>query len=416
MKGGGIESLPEGAVVVPVGADGFVMPWPYFRATSSQVARIEVAAMLGLAGMVLEDGALTAERRRLLGEVAGEMATEARRRAKIPEGRSVRAPANLYIEDGPLALVPARALGLPLIRTDEGPKYAPAGYRSPDRTWSDPEPELPAEMADLPALLAPGSMSQNQAYRVALAEFYQDRATALRLQRAKDKGRKTDEERNAELLARRILLRLHHDTVQDTEAEAVGEAVRAQSEAAALRKARREAISARRRVLELKADDKPGDARAFVLEALWRFRSALRRDDVRPWLWVASRGKDDGLANLLNSGTLTKGQFNDGVRFRGLYLLTERSLGSSMGDHSGSGDDGSYLERCAAALVTRKRIEARIMTTRNQRALTALRLVAGEGRTINAISAAGRSSDRLLNTKALVLALGHVRAELERAP
>jgi hypothetical protein len=314
-----IESLPEGAGVVRVGTGSFVMPWLEFRATPSQVARLEVAALLGAAN----DSAA----RQLLADIESEMAKEARRRAKTPpEGRVVAVPRHLFAEEGPLALVPAQVLGLPVARTSEGRVYAPDPMRSRpvDRQGDDQDP-----LADERARLDHATMDNSQAWRLATADFYADRVDALRAARPKG-ARIGMEEKAAANTARRILLRLRRELLETGEADAV-RARRLNAEHLADqdgRAVRRQAMCNRRaRLIEA------GLNRWDRVRHLWAYRASLRA--------AVTRRNIDGLSLV----ALTPIQRACAEWYRSLYERTER--GARVASWEGrTGSDLPRPERC----------------------------------------------------------------------
>lgn len=149
-------------------------------------------------------------------------------------------------------------------------------------------------------------------------------------------------------------------------------------------------------------------------------QSAVSKGQVESIALAAKRGEHirivdgqvinqdrDGLRNLVRTGGINPIHWMAGLKWRSIYEATERSLRSQIGQSTGGGvEDDRKLKDVGAQLVTRKEIEADVMAAcKNGRGVTTLRLVAGEGRTITSISRPGKSSDRILNTKALVLAL-----------
>lgn len=385
MGTGMIESLAAEAGVVHVGAASFVMPWREFRATPSQVSRIQVAALLEAAND--QPHAV----RQLLAEVETEMAKEAKRRARTPpEGRAVHVPRHLYAEEGPIALVPARDLGLPCYDDAErgGRVYAPDPLRS--RSIGSQEDDHDP-LADERAKLDYATLEPGQAWRLATAELYTERGKTLR--EARPKGtRISDEERGAESTSRRILIRLRREVLEKGETDAVRRRILNAEHLADQegRAARQRAMQIRR--TELLAADTNRWGR---LQALWTYRRALR---------VVRTGRNvDGLKLV----TLKPIQRSAAEWYRALYERTERGARvANMEGRVGGEPQDRDVEDWGADQIARKQVEARVMTLAqgNGRMITTLRLVAGEGRTISAISA-GKSQNRKLNGEALIQAL-----------
>lgn len=398
---GAIESLPARAGIVHVGGASFVTPWQEFRASPSQLGRLQAAAMMAADATAKAALALQPAVQGLLTGIETEMAKEAKRRAKIPEGRAVVSSRDRYPEEWPIHLVPARALGLLATDNGEGRVYDKGSFpmtKIADTT--DPD-GLAKELVDLGAEISYRTLTESQSSQRATAEFYVQRHGALRERRLEEGGRVTPEERAAAVSARRILLRLHRELVEQEEARSVTRATHAAG--SQQRRWRRDTLAARRAVLETK-----GLQRKVLLAAVWRFRVHLRTVRAQDWIDPPSRGSDDGLRNLLENEHLTLAQYGQGMRYRRLYIATEKNLRSALGgDGAGVQEDNRAAEDWGAPLADRKKLEKVItdVAKSNGRMLNTLRRVAGEGRTINAISAAGKSSDRIQNRKALTAAL-----------
>jgi hypothetical protein len=366
MRAEAIESLAADAAVVHVGGASFVMPWREFRATPSQVARIQVAAMLGAA----KDQAVAA--RRLLADVEAEMATEARRRAKTPpEGRAVHVPRHLYAEDGPIALVPARDLGLPCYDDAGrgGRVYAPDPVhpRSLDGPEADHDP-----LADERAKLHGAAIEPGQAWRLATAELYTDKAAALREARPKG-ARISDEEKGASSTARRILIRLRREILEKGEAGAVRRRI-----LNAEHLADQEGRAARRRAMQIRRAEliAAGVNQWERVRQLWAYRRALRL--------IRTSRNVDGLTLVV----LTPIRRSCAEWYRSLYERTERGARvANMEGRVGGEPQDREVKDWGADQIARKQVEARVMAAcKGGIGLEALRAVAGQGRSIRSLA------------------------------
>jgi hypothetical protein len=379
-----IESLPSDAAVVHVGAASFLMPWREFRATPSQTARIQVAATLFAAN----DHQSAA--RELLADVEAEMAKEAKRRARIPEGRALRFASVDSLDLGPGHLTPARDLGLPCADGDGGRVYSP----EPMRGKPIAQAEDHDRMADERARLDESALSTGQASRLATAEFYAGRGAALRESRPKG-ARISTEEKAAETTSRRILLRLRRELVEQAEADGVRRHRLHGDHLADIdgRAARQRAMQTRRaRLLEA------GLNRHDRVRHLWAYRAAIRAP--------VTKRNVDGLKLV----SLTIPERISAEWYRRLYQRTERGarVANMEGLSPGAREDNRNAKEWGADQIVRKEVEARVMAKSkgNGRMITTLRLVAGEGRTIRSLGATGRNHS--LYQEALISALNIV--------
>jgi hypothetical protein len=401
-----IESLPANSGVVHVGAASFVMPWLDFRATPSQIARLEVAAMLESAN----DQPLTV--RQLLAEIEDEMAREHRRRGKIPEGRALRVGADQEIEDGPLALVPAQRLGLPVIRTDQGAVYAPDAYRQqePRRSAAMEKFDRISPVRPANAVIDFDSLSPDQADLLKKATEKLASAEGRKLARARivcfrivGYGRMTQAERDERRFAQNAYAQLGIETgaAHDRAEVKSGRAESFALAGARERAQRREACKALLIHLKLGARRR----RAIAAELI-EFRATLFEEARAGVLQDVKAGgrrlNRDGLDSLPLSGP----QRAAAEWYRGVYERTERGARvAAMGDRVGGEPRDQKAKDWGAEQVARKEVEGRVMAgCRNGRGITALRLVVGEGRTITAISS-GKSQNRKLNADALMQAI-----------
>ena len=127
---------------------------------------------------------------------------------------------------------------------------------------------------------------------------------------------------------------------------------------------------------------------------------------------IRVRGRD-GLETLAASGAITATQHRAGLLYRTLYEATdpERGLKSHMDDldrRGGGGGAGEIVEAWAERRLRLARtiagVEAKVRTAdRNDRAVTALREVAGHARCVAQLSAGGGA--QAAYRRALVLAL-----------
>ena len=125
-------------------------------------------------------------------------------------------------------------------------------------------------------------------------------------------------------------------------------------------------------------------------------------EDVEGRIVLRSR---DGLESLTKAGSLNPIQYDALCLYRIVFEATETSLRSCMGDRSGGGGSGFDMkaQNWGAETMKRKAIEAKVQAaSRNGLGLKTLRLVAGEGRTINSITKGG--ADRANHVAALLIA------------
>ncbi len=117
----------------------------------------------------------------------------------------------------------------------------------------------------------------------------------------------------------------------------------------------------------------------------------------------------DGLVMLHESGALTTHQLAVGLRYRAWYELAQASLKSCLEvsdrEHRQSTLWTQYraASRRAAVANRVRAMEAAVSTRLHPDALLALRLIAGEARTVNSISTAARRRVRLAEGLALAL-------------
>lgn len=174
------------------------------------------------------------------------------------------------------------------------------------------------------------------------------------------------------------------------------------------REAARDELSAAEEGRRLSSEQGALDVHFAMLERLEKGRdpTAAPTRDKLGRMRVLSR---DGLECLLIAELLTPIQFAAGMRYRALYEATERSLRSAMnGDISGR-EDTRRLEDVGVKIQARKRLEAKVIEASrdgrgrvNGRALTALRLIAGQGRTLYALAPKSNANQQLYKAAFLV--------------
>lgn len=119
----------------------------------------------------------------------------------------------------------------------------------------------------------------------------------------------------------------------------------------------------------------------------------------------------DGLVMLHESGTLSQHLLAVGLRYRAWYEVTQASLKSCLEVSDKAKGAVTTWSQCRAAqrraaLANRVRtMEAAVATQLHPDALEALRLIAGEARTVNSISKSARKRERLAQGLALALAI-----------
>lgn len=119
----------------------------------------------------------------------------------------------------------------------------------------------------------------------------------------------------------------------------------------------------------------------------------------------------DGLVMLHESKTLSKHLLAVGLRYRAWYEVTQASLKSCLEVSDKAKGAVTTWSQCRAAqrraaLANRVRtMEAAVATQLHPDALEALRLIAGEARTVNSISKSARKRERLAQGLALALAI-----------
>lgn len=119
----------------------------------------------------------------------------------------------------------------------------------------------------------------------------------------------------------------------------------------------------------------------------------------------------DGMVMLHESGALTRQLLAVGLRYRAWYEITQASLRSCLevSDREHRASTMWTQHRAAsrrAALANRvRKMEAAVSTRLHPDALLALRLIAGEARTVNSITTARRRRGRLAEGLALALTI-----------
>lgn len=110
----------------------------------------------------------------------------------------------------------------------------------------------------------------------------------------------------------------------------------------------------------------------------------------------------DGLECLLIVEKVTPLQFAAGMRYRDLYEATERKIRSNLNREIPNSDDKRRLEDVGQNLMARNRLEAKVIDASrdrlgrvNGRALTTLRLVAGQGRTVGSLAPKSNANQQL---------------------
>jgi hypothetical protein len=117
----------------------------------------------------------------------------------------------------------------------------------------------------------------------------------------------------------------------------------------------------------------------------------------------------DGLECLLMAQALTAAQYTAGMRYREMYEATERSIRSNLNRDISGGEDKRKLEDVGQKMLARRRLETKVQdASKNGRGLMTLRLIAGQGRTLYAISPKSNANQALYRD-ALVIALDVVR-------
>lgn len=368
MSAAAIESLPEGSAVVHVGSASFLSPWRVFQASGSQLARLQVAAMLE---PVNDMGPAV---KGLLSGIEAEMFREARRRSKIPEGRALRASAEVDIADGPLALVPARDLGLEAIDTADGPRYVP-------------EPYTPREAPRSAALDKFDRVAAIQPENVAIDPKLLKEDQRRDFKRAQNKLASADRRKTARS---RI----------DSDGVILGYGRMTQAEKDERREARETMIRLQRELLASQERGEVDKGRAEML--------ALAHARGETYAWSGNQlTRKNGLDTLLMSGALAASEHAAGEKYAEIYSDAKKdelriAAWAPVGGCGTVSPEAERKRRIEREEAKRKLtelhgyVQARVNSAR---AITILRQVAGDGKHVSHVSKGG--SDRALNTKAL---------------
>lgn len=171
--------------------------------------------------------------------------------------------------------------------------------------------------------------------------------------------------------------------------------------------------------LRLRVIAEAGEARAEALALAQRLDETARLELARGGEMQREGGRlrltsRDGLQTLLERGGLEQPDYEAGLTYRRCYETLSAGPRSNLNRDFASGVRAGFSETGAEGFAELRALRAEQLArwealAGTGRQLWVLRLVAGQGRTVNSLGSGG--SARLANTKALIEVLGAIARE-----